>query len=239
MAERDAHAGSCQRCDKAGRHAFRRQRHQRRAAALLGQQRQIRIVRRAEHRRIVHARRARATGTAPRNGCRARRGRDASPLRPPRARGASSRGVSLIRVGSSPVVPKRRCAAAIAGDAFRGRTIVEQHVAAAIDLHVDEARGQPCPRRHRAQRNARRQIAARHQGGDIGALDHDGAVAVQRGAVEHDIGGDGVALARFIAPRHRALASRPWSSGARDLLQMARPVRVDVEPRRQRSRIIA
>ena len=54
-------------------------------------------------------------------------------------------GVSVIRVGSSPVVPKRRWAAAMAAMACGVGVVVEQHVAAAVHLHVDEARRQPCP----------------------------------------------------------------------------------------------
>ena len=111
------------------------------------------------------------------------------------ARPAHLLGVSLIRVGSKPVVPKRRCAAAIAAmPSGVGRslnstsppplTCVSMNPGASHAPGGIARSGMPGGRSRRGTRR-----------GDIGALDHDGAVPVQRGAVEHDIGGDGVALA--------------------------------------------
>ena len=77
---------------------------------------------------------------------------------------------------------------------LRRRRVVEQHVAAAIDLDVDEARRQPArspadPRMAWPQRprNARQRL-------DRVAVDHHCAVLAQRRAVEDAPGGDGVKL---------------------------------------------
>ena len=170
---------------------------------------------RADHRADRARRRSPATGTAPRDECRERRA--STPTRPSTAsqrRRASSPALSLISVGSSAVVPKRRCAATIAANALRRRRVVEQHVAAAIDLDVDEARRQPRVRRQIACTGIRGGSSrARTTADDRVAVDHHGAVAAQRRAVED-------------ACRRRPRASRR-SSRARDLLQMARPVGVD------------
>ena len=62
----------------------------------------------------------------------------------PRRRGperrASTAGASVITVGSSDVVPNRRCAATIAAIVSGVGAVVEQHAAAAVDLPVDETR---------------------------------------------------------------------------------------------------
>ncbi len=57
------------------------------------------------------------------------------------ARATTSRS-SLISVGRKPVVPKRRCALAIAAMVSHRGIVVEQLAAAAVDLAVDEAGGQ-------------------------------------------------------------------------------------------------
>jgi len=46
--------------------------------------------------------------------------------------------VSVISVGSRPVVPKRRCVAGDRAQRRRRRRVVEQHAAAAVALGVDE-----------------------------------------------------------------------------------------------------
>ena len=51
--------------------------------------------------------------------------------------------VSLISVGSKDVVPNRRCAAAMVRMPSSVGVVVEQHVAAAIHLDVDEAGRKP------------------------------------------------------------------------------------------------
>ena len=119
---------------------------------------------RAEAARIVHARLARATRTVPRDECRERPAMLASRLHRPRdGAGVIFSAVSVIKVGSSAVVPNLRCAETIAEIRFRRRIIVEQHVAAAIDLHVDETGSEPQAVRQRANRqrsSARRRAAA-------------------------------------------------------------------------------
>ncbi len=97
-------------------------------------------------------------------------------------------GVSVISVGSSPVVPNLRCAGDDRGDALRRRFVVEQNVAAAIDLHVDEAGCEPRALRQRPRRHPRRHVAARDDGGDTGAVDHHRAIAMHRLAVEDGAG---------------------------------------------------
>ncbi len=67
--------------------------------------------------------------------------------------------------------------------ALRGRRIVEQHAAAAIDLRIDEAR-----RQHAALQTMHRQVARhhclRHHVEDARAVDHDGVLRAPLGAVE-------------------------------------------------------
>ena len=50
-------------------------------------------------------------------------------------------GASVMTVGSIPTVPKRRCDGGDGADGLDGGIVVEQRAAAAIHLHVDEARG--------------------------------------------------------------------------------------------------
>ena len=72
------------------------------------------------------------------------------------------------------------------------RLIVEQHVAAAVHLQVDEAGREPEAIRQVMRRHRRRQVGARHQRDDAGALDHDRGVALHDAAVKYVAGGDGV-----------------------------------------------
>ena len=78
------------------------------------------------------------------------------------------------------------------GDAFHGWRVVEQDVAAAIDLDIDKAGGQPCAIRKPANRQSVGQVTRRTQGADPAAFDDDGMLAVQGCAIENGIGGDRV-----------------------------------------------
>ena len=74
------------------------------------------------------------------------------------------------------------------GDALRRRLIVEQDVAAAVDLHVDEAWREPRAVRQRARRHPGRHFATRDERGDAGAVDHHGAIAMHHLAIEDGAG---------------------------------------------------
>ena len=100
-----------------------------------------------------------------------------------------ARGVSVISVGRKPVVPKRRCAAPIAAIPSTVGVVVEQHAAAAIHLHVDEARRDQAldPARARAGGH----VALGDDRGDRGAVDDHGAAVEQTRAVEDACAGEG------------------------------------------------
>ena len=143
MSERYANTGFGKLRDGALRHLLRRERDQRDAFARLGQQRQI--VRRdlPDELRIVHARPL-------------RRNERAFQMNAEHARFAIHRGLHgidrgghLLRgVGDEGRQQSRRAEFAVrARDGrhrFRRRAVVEQHVAAAVHLHVDEAGREPC-----------------------------------------------------------------------------------------------
>ena len=146
----------------------------------------------ADQARIVHARLFAATGTVLPDGCRARRDRSAGLAH------GRDRGLHLLaRVGDQRRQQRGRAELAVRGnDGARCRrrlgAIVEQHIAAAIDLHVDEARA-------RAMRRPAKRCTgmpagtspARHHVDDARTLRPGRPVAMQRAAVEHEIGGDG------------------------------------------------
>jgi hypothetical protein len=67
----------------------------------------------------------------------------------------------------------------------RRRRIVEEDIASAIDLQVDEARRQPRTGRRDMHRNCGRQLATRGNCGDAALVDDDRAVTVENVAVEH------------------------------------------------------
>ncbi len=129
-------------------------------------------------------------------------------------------GVSVISVGSSAVVPNRRCAARDRRNAVRRRLVVEQHVAAAVHLHVDEAGREPGagPAASRTGSPAR-QVGARHDRDDRRCLRSRRRC---RGAVPSP--------SNTGSPRRRA---RRGSSRAGDLLQVARLVDIDAAPGRE------
>ena len=76
------------------------------------------------------------------------------------------------------------------GNTFRRRVVVEQDVAAAIDLDVDKAGREPGPLGELAPRDRGGQVAPRDQPGNGGALDDDRAAAMQRLTVEYGISDD-------------------------------------------------
>ena len=91
--------------------------------------------------------------------------------------------VSVMSVGSSAVVPKRRCAATMAAIPS-GVGVVEQHVAAAVHLHVDETGREPGAVAQGVDRNSGRDVATLHQCGNPRALDDDRRIRVDGRAVE-------------------------------------------------------
>ena len=100
-------------------------------------------------------------------------------------------------VGDQRRQQRRRAELAMRGgdgaNAFDRRHVVEQDVAAAIDLHVDEAGREPCAIRQVAQSACATATSfAGRDRDDACALDDDRGVAVNDGAVEHIIRCDGV-----------------------------------------------
>ena len=82
-----------------------------------------------------------------------------------------------MRVGRKPVVPKRAMGLRDGPDALDGAHVVEEHAAAAIDLHVDEARREQAL--DRAALDARRRDRSPATRRDAAVLDDD------RAAVAH------------------------------------------------------
>ena len=117
-----------------------------------------------------------------------------------------------MSVGSSAVVPKRRCAATIAAMPSGGRVVVEQHVAAAIDLKVDEAGREPGAVRQACDGEVGGQIARGINADDALAVDHHGGVAMQRVAVEHVVRRDRVTFGRAHRVRVTFCRCRGWSA---------------------------
>ena len=191
MSERHPHARLRQRGDEAGRRLFRRQRDQGDAAAKARESLEIADVRTADRRRIVHAgpgrRQERALQMDAEDGGierhRLTHGRD---RRRHLARLVGDEGRQQRRRAETPVSGRDRT------DACGRRLVVEEHVAAAVDLHVDEARREPHAVRHRLAWHGRRQLVRRHQGGDPRAVQDHGVALPDAGAVEDGVGGDRV-----------------------------------------------
>ena len=141
---------------------------------------------------------ARARPCAPRKGAVLPGGgpgsRERVPLRPRPRRRARARlisGVSVISVGSSAVVPKRRVRAADrARCASTVGRVVEQHAAAAIDLKVDEAGHQDARRRVRPRSLPGQALAARWPATWPSSPTTSAASSCQSVAVEYARAGD-------------------------------------------------
>ena len=82
-------------------------------------------------------------------------------------------------------------------DPFRCRRIVEQDVAAAIDLDIDKAGRQPGAVRQILHWHAAWQVAPRHHRGDRAGFNDDDVVTMRGRAVEHRISGDRVTCGAF------------------------------------------
>jgi hypothetical protein len=78
------------------------------------------------------------------------------------------------------------------------RRIVEQYIAAAIDLDIDEAGREPGVFGQLADRHRPGDLRARNDGGDLAAVNQHGCVLAHDAAVENAPGGDGVH-----SPAHR------------------------------------
>ena len=74
---------------------------------------------------------------------------------------------------------------------FGGRRVVQQHVAAAIDLDVDEARREPGVVRQVANRNGAGDVVARDDGANPVAIDQHCRVVMHSDAVKNPARGDG------------------------------------------------
>ena len=205
MAERHPHAGRDQPRDEARRHDFGCQGDQQHTAA-----------RRRQQREIV---RAAAAGSGAGRARPAFRATDRAPRGEARARPAPGRRGCRRRPGQShlfrAVGDQRRQQAGRSEFSVRRRDrakpvdrrlIVEQHVAAAVHLQVDEAGSQPCPRRQDANRMVVRQVGRRHQLGDAGAVDDHRATLAHGAAVEHMVRRDRVR--RGVAHRVRVTFCR-------------------------------
>ena len=180
-------AVSC--ADETGRHPFRRERHQHRALARPGERLQVLRGGRAQGAGVVHARLL---------------GRQERPLQVDakhariaidQHRDGRDRSARLVRrIADEGGQKARRSKLAVRGrdrrDARLRRRVIEQHVAAAIDLQVDEAGREPCPVGQRADRHGRRHVRPRHDAGDMSVLDHDSGIAMHDHAVKDVVGGN-------------------------------------------------
>ena len=70
--------------------------------------------------------------------------------------------------------------------------LVEQDVAPAVHLKIDESRRQPGALGQGANCHTSRHVDARHQGCNFHAVDYHGSIPVHYGAVEDVVGRDGV-----------------------------------------------
>ena len=88
---------------------------------------------------------------------------------------------------------------------IRRRLIVEQAIAAAIDLDIDEARREPNVRRQVDTWDCAREFGTWKNSGYLVAFDHHGAVFAEHDAVEDSPRADGV---NFLAHRVRVTFCR-------------------------------
>ena len=191
MAERDANAGRDELCDETRRHHFGRQGDQQHAFARRRQQREIVLAWRPDMPHVVHARlfrrQIRSFEVDPED---ARLATDDDiggvQRKPHLLRGVGDQGRQQARRSEFPM--GRRDGA----DALRRRLVVEQHVAAAVHLHIDESRSEPGTLRQDANGHGARQVRPRHELGDAGAVDDDRGALVHDGAVENMVRRDGV-----------------------------------------------
>ena len=174
--------------DEAGRHLLGRERDDERAATRCRERFEVCRRGRADQRRIMHARfvarekRSLEMKTE-------HRGLAAHRL----LHGGDRRHGLLRAIGDQRREKAGGAEAAMRGgdrsDRLRGRRIVEQHVAAAIDLQVDEAGRKPGAFRQRNARHA--DVRPGNDFRDPRTVDHDGGAAMQGLAVEDAVRRDG------------------------------------------------
>ncbi len=187
MAEADPDAGGGEPRRESRRHLLGRQRDHRAMGLRRAEQRSVRFIGPADQRGIVHARLAGRQERAFEVDAEHARvdGRRT-------AHGIERRAHLLGRVGDQRRQQPGGAEFAVSGDdrgdALGGRLVVEQDVAAAVDLHVDEPWREPRAVRQRLRRHPGRHLAARDEGGDAGTVDHHGAIAMHRLAVEDGAG---------------------------------------------------
>ena len=188
MPERHANAGRHQLCDEPRRHDLRRQGDQQNSLARRSQDGEVVRARPPDAARVVHAglfgRQKRPLEVKPEHAW----------LPTDREVGRVQRKFHFFRA----VGYERRQQACRAGfsmrrrdgaNALHGRLIVEQNIAAAVDLQIDEAGGQPCALGQGANGNGPRQVRRRHEVRDASTVhDHGGALA-HVGPVEHMVRG--------------------------------------------------
>ena len=189
MPERNPHPGSCEVPNETRRNLLGRQGDDSHAFGSRGQELEIRRLRPADHRAIVHTRPF---------------GREERPLvmHPDHTRVELGRGIDraagsahlLRRVAEHRREQCRRSETPVrrgnCKDCPRARVVVEQQAAAAVDLRIDESRRQPGAVRQMTNRNAVGQFGAGHDSADNGSVDHRRVVAKNRLAVEQMIGRD-------------------------------------------------
>ena len=191
MTKRDMHPGRDEPGDETGRHPLRRQRQQRHAVPRRRQQVEIRLGRRPQHRLVMHP------GTFRRQerplemdaehlGHRLGGFIDGGACRAHLVGGVADQGRQQPGGAEAPMRRDDR------GDPRGGRRVVEQHIAAAIDLGIDKARCEPASCRHVMHRHPGRNLRARHQADDIRARDQHRSIAMNACPVEHGVGGDRV-----------------------------------------------
>src|SRR4051794_6269491 len=72
-------------------------------------------------------------------------------------------------------------------DSFDCRNLVEENIAAAIDLQIDKTWREPRAIRQSAEGKPCRQIGPRHHRGDLRSFDDDGGISVQASAVKQAV----------------------------------------------------
>ena len=186
MTKRHAYSGGGEFCDEPGRHHFGCQGHHQHAATRSGQHRQLVGRGRPELALIVHARlfagQVRALEVKADNTWLAADRRVDRFQRAPHFRRAIADQRRQKARGSAPPMRRRDRA-----DALHARLIVEEYVAAAIHLQVDESGCQPRTRGQHVNGDRPRQVRRGDDIGDARTVDDDRCAFAQSGAVEHTL----------------------------------------------------
>ena len=215
--DRNPHASGSQRPDKSRRHAFRRQRDHRPAGAY--QFAQPLQVARTGLRDAIGPVDARTLRTE--EGTLQVQAED-SLAASDRARGRN-RGLHLLaRIADQRRQTRRGAGASVrAGNrahGFGGRLIVEKNATAAIDLQIDEARGQERARRKTRLWPVGGKLGPRSETNDAPLPDQDRGIGMPAAAIEHTVRQDRVSVThrRIVSTQAHVCPWQGWIGGATD-----------------------